>query len=558
MFSFGTFVADAAALAGTSKNVQNPVPPQVLLDYQRDYNRFMSAQTPVEGGQVLYRKWRPQTFGELVGQEPVTRTLRNSVATGKLAHAYLLCGPRGTGKTSLGRLIAKAVNCESPREGEPCNECFSCRAFLEGRAPDLLEMDAASNRGIDEIRSLRERVGLAPMGGGRKVYLVDEVHMLTPEANNALLKTLEEPPPQVIFILATTEGHKVPLTIISRCQRFDLRRISLESVIGRLEFICQQEGFTLDAAALLEVARSAGGSLRDAINTLEQLAASFGPAVAIDQVQEMLGLTADARSRGLAAKALAGDSAGGLKLIAEVRDDGVDMRQFGRQVVRCLRDLLLVKSGLAEGVDASKDEAAELENIAGGVALEDIVRALRRFATVDFREDTQSPLPLELALLDITAAGAQPRPQAFAEPPAEAGAELVPNEATTQRAPPPEGKRLLEEIRRVCRDIDKQVAPLLNGSCEVIEVGEDALVLGVYFSFHLEKLEGQPAQRVLEDAASRVLGRPMTIRCQLMTGPPPAASKKSVGLAEFARVELGAQPLMMEGIEGGEVGAEGI
>jgi len=517
----------------------------------------MSAQTPVEGGQVLYRKWRPQTFGELVGQEAVTRTLRNSVATGKLAHAYLLCGPRGTGKTSLGRLIAKAVNCESPREGEPCNECFSCRAFLEGRAPDLLEMDAASNRGIDEIRSLRERVGLAPMGGGRKVYLVDEVHMLTPEANNALLKTLEEPPPQVIFILATTEGHKVPLTIISRCQRFDLRRISLESVIGRLEFICQQEGFTLDAAALLEVARSAGGSLRDAINTLEQLAASFGPAVAIDQVQEMLGLTADARSRGLAARALAGDSAGGLRLIAEVRDDGVEMRQFGRQVVACLRNLLLVKSGLAEEVDASKDEVAELENIAGSVALEDIVRALRRFAATDFRDDTQSPLPLELALLDMAAVREQPRPQPSLESPVQAAPEPMPNDAIAPRAPPPEGKKLLEEVRRACGDVDKKVASYLNGSCEVIEVAEDALVLGVYFNFHLEKLEGQPARRVLEDATSRVMGRPMAIRCQPIAGPPPPASKKSAGLAEYAR-ELGAQPLMMEGPEGGEVGAEGI
>src|SRR4030042_1303475 len=177
---------------------------------------------PVE---VLYRKYRPQTFAELAGQEPIARTLRNAVAARKVSHAYLFSGPRGTGKTSSGRLLAKAVNCTNPQEGEPCNKCDSCLAFLEGRAMDLIELDAASNRGIDEIRSLRDKVGFAPASAAFKVYIIDEAHMLTDPAFNALLKTLEEPPPHVIFVLATTEPHKVPATIASRCQRFDFRRI---------------------------------------------------------------------------------------------------------------------------------------------------------------------------------------------------------------------------------------------------------------------------------------------------------------------------------------------
>jgi DNA polymerase-3 subunit gamma/tau len=384
-------------------------------------------QTPARGdpvttigssSEVLYRKWRPQTFSEVVGQEPITQTVRNSVAAGRLGHAYLFCGPRGTGKTSTGRLLAKAANCLAPPDGEPCTTCESCRAFLQGRAIDLVEMDAASNRGIEEIRKLRDRVGLAPMAGRYKVYLVDEVHMLTPEAYNALLKTLEEPPPHIIFVLATTESHKVPATIISRCQRFDFRRLPMAAVVAGLQRICQGESIGLDEAALQEIARSAGGSLRDAINLVEQLASYYGPSPTLEQVRDSLGLTADARSRELVRHVLAKDLSAGLKLIAVVRDDGVDMRQFQRELVNYLRSLLLVKAGAEETLDLGAEEMGEMRSLAEGASAEEVMRALRGFGQADFRDDAQSSLPLELALAEHVLGPAAPEaPAAEPEPP---------------------------------------------------------------------------------------------------------------------------------------------
>ena len=214
--------------------------------------------------QVFYRKWRPQTLAEVVGQEPVTRTLARALQTGRVAHAYLFCGPRGTGKTSTARILAKAINCLESKNGEPCNACAMCQAVNEGRALDLMEIDGASNRNLDDVRDLREKVNFAPNSARYKVYIIDEVHMLTPPAFNALLKTLEEPPPHAIFVLATTEPHQVLPTIISRCQRFDFRRLTQADVVGKLQDICRQEGIQADSSALGLIAKAATGSLRDA------------------------------------------------------------------------------------------------------------------------------------------------------------------------------------------------------------------------------------------------------------------------------------------------------
>jgi DNA polymerase-3 subunit gamma/tau len=350
--------------------------------------------------EVLYRKWRPQTFAEVAGQEPITRTLTNALASGKVAHAYLFTGPRGTGKTTTGRLLAKAVNCTDPHDGEPCNACDSCRLFLEGRALDLIELDAASNRGIDEIRALRDKVGFAPAAARYKLYLVDEVHMLTEPAFNALLKTLEEPPPHAIFVLATTEPHKVPATIASRCQRFDFRRIPLAAIVEVLKRICREEKVKCPDEGLELIARSATGSLRDALNLLEQLMDYHGRKLTLANVQAGLGLVGDARSGDLARHALEGDLAGGLALIASVRDDGLDLRQFQREVVGHLRNLLLVKAGAEAGLSLTHEQAEELKAVAAGVSADHILRALKTFGQADLRADPQSSLPLELALAD--------------------------------------------------------------------------------------------------------------------------------------------------------------
>src|SRR5512135_1685968 len=226
--------------------------------------------------QVLARKWRPQVFEEVVGQEHITRTLQNAITSGRLAHAFLFSGPRGVGKTTTARILAKALNCAEGPTPTPCGKCNSCVETAAGTSVDVIEIDGASNRGIEHIRELREAVKYAPVGGKNKVYVIDEVHMLTNEAFNALLKTLEEPPPQVIFIFATTEPQKIPATIHSRCQRYDFRRIVPEQICSRLEHICKQEKVAFEKAALMLIARKAEGSMRDALSLLDQ-ACSYCP-----------------------------------------------------------------------------------------------------------------------------------------------------------------------------------------------------------------------------------------------------------------------------------------
>ena len=358
--------------------------------------------------QVFYRKWRPQAFSEVVGQEHVTTTLLNALAAERVAHAYLFCGPRGTGKTSTGRILAKAINCLQNGKGEPCNDCAMCTDVSQGRALDLIEIDAASNRGIDEIRSLREKVGFSPNVARRKVYIIDEVHMLTTPAFNALLKTLEEPPPHTILVLATTESHKLPATIISRCQRFDLRRISRDDVVLRLSQICESEGVTATNGALGLVARSAGGSLRDAENILEQLVVGVGDSIDEDGVRAALGMGGREQMQTLAQAAFDRDLGKGLAAIEEVVGQGVDLSQFHRELTSYLRGLMLLKAEAATSVELSEEEQAEAKPLLASVSLERIVQALRAFGAADLKDAAALALPLELALVDIvTGSGAQ-------------------------------------------------------------------------------------------------------------------------------------------------------
>ena len=366
--------------------------------------------------EVFYRKWRPQRLDEVVGQDVVTQTLRNAVSLGRVAHAYLFCGPRGTGKTSTARILAKAVNCLQPQGGEPDNDCEICKSINEARALDLIEIDAASNRGIDDIRNLREKVHFSPNEARHKVYIIDEVHMLTEQAFNSLLKTLEEPPPHVIFVLATTEAHKVPPTIISRCQRFDFRRIPLDTTVARLVKLCADEGIEAAPEALRTIARTSAGSLRDAENILEQALVSYGSPLSEEQVSDLLELASGQRALELAGHVVAGSVREGLTVINEVAAEGTDLRQFHRGLMDYLRGVLLIKTGAGSSLGYPEEVTVEMSSLAEHATLERLVRALKTFAVADVRRDGPSSLPLELALVESSLDEAVSAKQAIVEP----------------------------------------------------------------------------------------------------------------------------------------------
>ena len=354
--------------------------------------------------QVYYRRWRPGSFAELVGQEHVATTLRQSVKQGRVSHSYLFCGPRGSGKTTTARIIAKAVNCLDLRDGDPCNACTICQSINDGRFMDIIELDAASNRGIDEIRDIREKVNFSPVQGSRKVYIIDEAHMLTDAAANAFLKTLEEPPGHVIFVLCTTEAHKILPTIVSRCQRFDFRRIPSELICQRLTEMVEAEGAVVEAEALRLVARYASGSLRDAQNLLEQLVVSYSDGVGLHQVEELLGLGHGERWLDLVRYLLMGNTSASLSVINQAAWDGTDLRQLHRQTQELLRAVLHLQWNSGQSLDLADHVVDQLGELVGQLPPWRIVTALKTWGEVNMRYDAPSTLPLELAAVEICGA----------------------------------------------------------------------------------------------------------------------------------------------------------
>lgn len=398
--------------------------------------------------QALYRVFRPQSFQDVVGQEHVTKTLKNAIIQNKTSHAYLFSGPRGTGKTSAAKIFAKAINCEHGHDGEPCNECEICKGTTDGSIPDVLEIDAASNNGVEEIRDIREKVKYAPTVAKYKVYIIDEVHMLSTGAFNALLKTLEEPPKHVIFILATTEPHKLPLTIISRVQRFDFKRITTQDIIGRLEFILKEEKIPYDEKALMIVARAAEGGMRDALSLLDQVISYGSEEVTVEDALEITGSVAQGLLTKLVSAAFDGDAAEAISTLTALLAEGKDPVRLVEDLLVFFRDVLLYQKApnLEETLERAlvDDDFVALAKRADSLKIYEFVKILNT-AQQQMRFSNHPGIYVEVALVQLTQTGSV------------ASGNIVTNEA------PASGdvvdlKHQMEQMQQELQTLKKQIA----------------------------------------------------------------------------------------------------
>jgi DNA polymerase-3 subunit gamma/tau len=516
--------------------------------------------------QAFYRKWRPRQWDQVAGQEHIIHTLQNAIRNERIGHAYLFAGPRGTGKTTTARLLAKAANClaESPAE-RPCNQCAHCQAINEGRFLDLIEIDAASNTSVEDVRDLRDKINFSPTQGRYKVYIIDEVHMLSTAAFNALLKTLEEPPPHAIFILATTEVHKIPATVLSRCQRHEFRRIPLEQILAYLNQIVKEEELQVDQDALTMIARQATGSMRDAISLLDQLA-STGEHVSLEMAQTVLGTATNQAVMDLVGAILKNKPADGLQCIHQALNAGSDPRQFARQVVDYLRSLLVIRMGNANLVDATGEQRKQMEKHASYFELDWLLQCIDQFnrAATDTRGGWQPGLLLELGLAESLQAKEKPtsppavekipdkgsptktatpsetpsveqhklaeskqshttmkEPQSKPPAPAqESGAKPAsaaqPQPTTGQNAAAASGigiQDLSKAWDRVKAQV-KKTHPLLVGllnSAKMVTIKDGALVLGFYGDVLKSKMENKENNEITRQAVKLVLGVDMPI-----------------------------------------------
>lgn len=354
---------------------------------------------------VLARKWRPQSFDDLIGQEPIIRVLKNSLEQGKIAHAYLFSGPRGVGKTSAARILAKALNCKDGPTSSPCGTCAFCTSITDGSSLDVMEIDGASNNSVNDIRDLRERVKYVPSGGRYKVYIIDETHMLSDAAFNALLKTLEEPPPHVVFVLATTAPRKVPSTVLSRCQHLPFRRISSSLIRERLRKISDAEGVKITGSATDMIARAADGSLRDSLTLLDQIS-SFSSEISESDIKDLLGITDFGLLSQISLALIKGEREEILKITGELIEKGADIRSFTRELIQFFRDMLVMSivTKPAEILDLSKEEMDSIRNILSKTSEDHLTLLLAELlkAEIDIRNASSPRLAFEMSLLKVS------------------------------------------------------------------------------------------------------------------------------------------------------------
>jgi len=556
-------------------------PPSVTLHIEDQIRRTDDRQRIFDNGpmtQALYRKWRPQTWEAVIGQEHIISTLRNAIAADRIAHAYLFAGPRGTGKTTCARLLAKAVNCLGEEGVEkPCNECEHCQAVNDGRFLDMIEIDAASNTSVDDVRDLRDKINFSPNLGQYKIYIVDEVHMLSNAAFNALLKTLEEPPPHAIFILATTEVHKIPATVLSRCQRHEFRRIPVPDIVSRLEELAENENITVDPEALTLIARQATGAMRDAISLLDQLASS-SQEINLEMAQTVLGTATSQAVIDIIQAILDNDPAIGLDCIHQSLDGGSDPRQFARQIVDYLRNLLLVRMGNAEQIDATNEVRQQMAQQAQAFeSTPELLRVIRAFnhAASEARLSWQPALPLELALIETVESPpmeAEPKqesaaPQKVSTPQKPAKRVPVKTEEPKTSAPPqeepassePEADPIPNNIAQNWKSIkpnniaqnwksikdqvkqqNPQTQALLN-SCKLLGTKGGMLILGFNGEFAKSKMEQGENLGILQQAMEQIMGESMPVRCVLSAGKSIPTDVDNDGMVATALRDLGGE-----------------
>ena len=508
--------------------------------------------------QALYRKWRSQTFDEVVGQEHVMQTLRNALRDNRVAHAYLFCGPRGTGKTSLARILAKALNCTAPEAERPCNKCPTCVAITEGRMLDLIEIDAASNNSVDDIRELRDKVGFRPSEGHYKIYIIDEVHMLSTNAFNALLKTLEEPPPHARFILATTEPHKIPATVLSRCQRFDFRRIPVSEITAHLQHIVTAEHFKAEPEALTAIARSAQGCMRDAISLLDQMLSYGNETISFAQVQQALGAVSAQAVTGLVDALATKNVTAGLALIQQLVIEGASLTEFCHQVVEHLRGVMVIQMTGDAGLlnELPTDTVKQMQLQAKQLSNAATFATIKRFSTTiqELKGGYHPQLPLEMALIEsiqgealqaqtvivqqivqpaqtvaatpppvaappIAAPGVTPNPQPTTTP----AAPPKPEEPQAAPEPPPLDSAAIQKLNARWKEFMSTVRTQCGVQVEAalravrdIAVGEQAVAFAFGSNEFSRGMVARPETLPkVVNILSSILGRAITLECQV-------------------------------------------